>query len=296
MHSDHQTILITGTSTGFGRSATETLARAGHHVYATMRGVEGKNQAAAEELRSLASDESLDITVLELDVTSAEHIATVAEQVESSGLDVLVHNAGIFGMAPTEAYTPDQFRFMLETNVVGVHALTRAMLPVMRRQKSGLVVTISSAVGRLTMPGAAMYTATKFAVEALMEGYRYDTAEHGIDFVLIEPGAYGTDIFGKNVAPESADVVQHYPEFMATLTSVGEGLGEAIEAEGANDPAEIGRTILDLINQEAGSRPLRVPVGQDVVGIVGALNRQTAEFQRGFLEAFGFESCISLAE
>ena len=291
------TVLITGTSTGFGRLAAEHLAREGHKVFATMRGATGKNQAAADELNALTG-EGLDITVLELDVTSAEDIAAVVSAVEDSAgsLDVLVNNAGMFGMGPVEAYTSDQFRFIMETNVIGLHAITRAFLPMMRAAKSGLVINVSSVVGRLTMPGGTLYTSTKYAVEALTEGYRYETKEHGIDFVLIEPEAYGTDIFGKTFDPEDADVATAYPEFMATLAQLGEAIGETIQAEDANDPAEFGRVLSELIGMVPGTRPLRRPMGKDLKPMMDGLNGQIAEAQRGFLTAFGYTDYVDLAE
>lgn len=292
-----QTVLITGTSTGFGRLAAEHVARNGHKVFATMRGVDGKNAEPAAAVRSLADAEKLDLQVLELDVTKQADIdAAVSRIADAGGLDVLVNNAGIFGMGPTEGYTEDQFRQILETNVIGVHALTRSFLPQLRERDTSLVINISSGAGRLTMPGAAIYTASKFALEALTEGYRYDTSEHGVDFVCIEPGAYGTDIFGKSIGPANEAILEAYPQFMQTVAAVGEGLNEAMQAEGANDPNEIGHTILDLINQTPGERPLRVPVGKDMVEVISALNRQSAEYQRSFLEAFGFGGYAKYAE
>lgn len=291
-------VLITGTSSGFGRLAAEALARAGHQVYATMRGVDGKNTEAAQALQSLATTEGLALTLLELDVTREEDINAVAAKVaEQSGhLDVLVNNAGIFGMGPTEAYSAEQFRSMMETNVIGVHALTAALLPVIRKAESGLVVNISSGVGRLTMPGAGIYSATKFALEALTEAYRYDSAEHGVDFVAIEPGVYGTDIFGKNMTPANEALLANYPQFMQTLEKLGEALGESMSSEEANDPKEIGEKVIELMALPHGQRPLRVPVGKDVTDMVNGLNKDSANYQRDFLNAFGFGQYAPLAE
>lgn len=293
-----QKILITGTSTGFGRLMTETLARQGHHVFATMRGVTGKNESSADALKALSARESLKIDVLELDVTRPEDIARVVSSVQSASgsLDVLVNNAGIFGMGPTEAYTEDQLRFLFETNVVGVHALTRAFLPMMRKQKSGLIINVSSGLGRLVLPGAAVYVASKFALEALTEAYRYDLAEHGIDVVSIEPGAYGTEITGKAFHPADLAKLSAYPRLMKNLAAVGQALAAAFQAPDASKPQEVADLVLHLVDTPSGKRPLRVPVGKDVHAVVSAVNKASAECQRGLLNGFGFGSLTGLAE
>src|SRR5579862_5467456 len=149
--SSGKTVLITGASTGFGRLIAETLARKSYSVFATMRSVEGKNAKAAGELRELAKSELLNLQVLERDVTqddSVEH--AVAASVEAAGrIDIAVNNAGYGIVGVTEAVTLEQIQRIMNTNFLGAARVNRAILPIMRRQKSGLLLHISSGAGRL---------------------------------------------------------------------------------------------------------------------------------------------------
>ena len=166
-----QVVLITGASTGFGRDTAIELARKGHTVYASMRGVSGKNADHARHLTDLASAESVKLNVVEIDVTDESQINSAVESIVANEgrIDAVVNNAGIFGMGLSETYTLDQMRFMFETNVIGPMALVRAALPSMRKNKSGLFVHITSAGGRFTVPGMGLYSGTKFALEAMGE-------------------------------------------------------------------------------------------------------------------------------
>src|ERR1700761_5579804 len=156
------TILITGTSNGFGKDAALTLAQAGHQVFATMRGADGRNKSAAEELRSKG------IAVMELDVTDAASVDAGFSEVNkktNGKLDVVINNAGLFAQGLSETFAPEQVSAMFDVNVIGIQRVTRAALPAMRRNKSGLIINIGSILGRVTIPFAGLYGATKFAVE-----------------------------------------------------------------------------------------------------------------------------------
>jgi NAD(P)-dependent dehydrogenase (short-subunit alcohol dehydrogenase family) len=150
-------VIVTGSSSGFGRLTAQTLARRGYTVFATMRGVEGKNVAAAADLRKLAAREGLALQPLELDVTddaSVEH--AIGQVLATAGrIDVLVNNAAVGYVGPIEGFTPEQVRAQFETNVVGVLRVNRAVLPQMRRQGAGLLVYVSSGIGRLVSPFVA---------------------------------------------------------------------------------------------------------------------------------------------
>src|SRR6266446_5149742 len=143
-----KTILITGTSSGFGRDTAETLRRAGHTVYASMRGVQGKNREAAEALRKLG------IRTVELDVSDDTSVEAGVKTVltEAGKIDVLVNNAGIASAGVTEAFTTEQAKAIFDTNVIGLLRVTRAVLPSMRRQRDGLIINIGSILGRVTFP------------------------------------------------------------------------------------------------------------------------------------------------
>ena len=186
-----KTILITGASSGFGRDTAETLHRAGHTVYASMRGVQGKNREAAEALRKLG------IKTVELDVSDDASVEAGVETVlaEAGKIDVLVNNAGIASAGVTEAFTTEQAKAIFDTNVIGLLRVTRAVLPSMRQQHDGLIINIGSILGRVTFPFVGIYGASKFAVEALTDSLRYEVSQLGVEVVEVQPSGYPTNFF-----------------------------------------------------------------------------------------------------
>ena len=192
-------VVITGVSSGFGRLTAMFLARNGYRVFATMRGLSGRNAGAAEELRKLARDESLDLDAAEMDVTEDVSVeGCLRDVVHRAGrVDVLVNNAGFGYMGLLESFSLQQARRIFETNVMGPLRTIRAVLPHMHRQGEGLLIQVSSGAGRVVLPSMGLYCASKFALEALTESYRYELASAGIDSVSVEPGAYPTEILGK---------------------------------------------------------------------------------------------------
>ena len=196
-----QVIFITGASTGFGRLFAETLARNGHTVFATMRDPQGKNAKNAAALLALAKTESLSIFTLECDVTSdaSVELAVRSAIAQSGRIDVAINNAGYGILGLTEAITTQQAQQIMDTNFMGCVRVNRAVLPHMRRHRKGLLMHISSGAGRVVIPAFSLYTASKFAMEALAETYRYELASQGIESVVVEPGAYQTPVFGNIV-------------------------------------------------------------------------------------------------
>jgi NAD(P)-dependent dehydrogenase (short-subunit alcohol dehydrogenase family) len=168
-----QVVLVTGSSTGFGRLMVETLARRGHIVFATMRDPAGRNAANASEIRALAAKESLPLHILELDVTNDASVEqAVLASVEQAGrIDVAINNAGYVLVGLAEAVTTEQAQQIMDTNFFGSVRVNRAVLPYMRRQRSGLLLHISSGAGRVIFPSFGFYSATKFALEALAESF-----------------------------------------------------------------------------------------------------------------------------
>ncbi len=163
-----KTVLITGASTGFGRDTAETLARAGHTVFASMRDPDAKNREHAEALRVQ------NIEVVELDVTDSQSIdrAVAAVIAKAGRIDVLINNAGVAAAGVSEAFTPDQATALFDVNVIGLLRVTRAVLPHFRRHNDGLIINISTVLGRVTFPFFGHYGASKFAVEALTDSFR----------------------------------------------------------------------------------------------------------------------------
>ncbi len=275
-------ILITGSSSGFGRAGAEHYARAGAKVFATMRNVP---RAEAEELGKLARDEKLDLTVLELDVTDDDMVGRAvaeAERLTGRGLDVLVNNAGVGITGPVEVQDMEATRLAFDTNVFGYHRLARAVLPGMRARKSGHIVAVSSQLGRVISPFAGHYSATKFAVEAMFEQLAYEVAPHGIEVTIIEPGGYPTKVWvNRNAysaalkARTPARHVDGYPQIVARM-GTEDGSGRSA------DVMDVPRAIAAVIAMPAGTRPLRRPVSQGGVPQTG-INEASAAAQRAML-------------
>ncbi|MEM9166790.1 MAG: SDR family oxidoreductase [Planctomycetota bacterium] len=294
--STQQVILVTGASTGFGREAVERLARHGHTVYASMRGVAGKNRAHADELAALAASDNLKLNVIEIDVTDEAQVNQAIETIvgKEGRLDTVVNNAGIFGSGLTETFTLDQMRWMYETNVFGPMALVRAAMPTMRKQKSGLFVHITSGVGRFTVPGMGVYASTKWALEALGESLRYEGSAIGVDSVMIEPGAFKTEIFGKNMEPKEPQRAEGYGDLAAIGETFGANLEGYFGSEHYKGPSIVVDAIVEAIEAEPGTRPLRTAIGADV-GAVAAMNASSREQQLALLEGFGMPAFKPLA-
>ena len=193
-----KSVLVTGSSSGFGRLGAEHYARLGAKVFATMRNVP---RPEADELRDLASTDNLDISVIEIDVTSDEQVTAgvaAALSANEGKLDVLINNAGISIGGPIEVQDMEATELIFDTNVYGPHRMARAVLPAMRANNSGLIFNISSQLGRLIIPGFGQYSATKFALEAMSEQMAYELVPHGVDVTIIQPGGYTTNIWSNN--------------------------------------------------------------------------------------------------
>jgi len=283
MQNSKPVVLITGSSTGFGRLIAETLARKGYQVFATMRNVKGRNAAAASELADLAKRESLSLQTLELDVTDDVSVDNAVTTVltRCGRLDVLVNNAGFGVMDLCETVTMAQAQRQFDTNFFGVLRMNRAVLPAMKRHGSGLLLHVSSGAGRLAIPGMGLYCASKFAMEALAEVYHYELASQGIDSVVIEPGAYATPIKARLEPGEDSSRKTGYGE----MAEVPERIKQRIARSRAN-PQEIADLVLQIIQMPAGQRSMRYRVGPGGPG-VHRINALTDEVQVELLEAFG---------
>ena len=281
-------ILITGASTGFGRNTAETLARAGHRVFATMRDIAGRNREHADALRGKK------INVVELDVTDDGSVDRAIASVlkEAGRIDVLVNNAGIASAGVSEAFTPDQAKVLFNTNVIGIHRTIRAVLPSMRAAGDGLIINIGSVLGRVTFPFFSIYGASKFAVEALTDGFRYELSQLGVDVVLVQPSAYPTNMYASIQQPADAARATAYGatgeipgKMFATFT-------EMFSSPAAPDPHDVATAIAALIDRPRGERPARTVVGQPFAS--EAVNTATAPVQRGVIESLGLGHLASL--
>jgi NAD(P)-dependent dehydrogenase (short-subunit alcohol dehydrogenase family) len=259
-------VLITGTSTGFGRDAAERLARRGDQVFAAMRDVEGRNAEHREALERLATQERLRLRVLALDVTDQTSVdsAVAAALAEAGGLDVVINNAGVAAIGVTEAFTPEQFEQVFDVNVYGVVRVNRAVLPAMRQQRSGLLVHISSAAGRVTIPALAAYSASKYALEAIADAYRYELLPFGVDSVLVEPGVYRTGIHDRLMHPADTARIADYGdtrEFAERVNGVFQAIVSAPDAAGSGEVVD---ALVGLIDMARERRPFRTVVSPPI--------------------------------
>jgi len=282
---DRKVILITGSSSGFGRLTAETLAREGHSVYASMRDIHGRNSHVRIKVEQLAKNENLDISVIEVDVTNDSSVdEAVAFIIEDAGrIDVLINNAGVMNIGVTEAYTLQQVQQQFEVNFYRMVRTNRAVLPHMRKQKQGLLIQISSLAGRLVFPFFGVYCASKFAAEAMSEVYRYELSGFGIDSVILEPGPYGTHLLESAPRAEDKQRLEFYAELADVPNTMIKSFADLNNNDEAPDPQEVANTILRLIMKPTGQRPLRTVVGIDYG--VNRLNDSIAPFQHDLLTA-----------
>jgi NADP-dependent 3-hydroxy acid dehydrogenase YdfG len=279
-----QNVLITGTSTGFGNLTALALASRGHRVFATMRDPEGKNRERAARLRATPG-----IEVLALDVTSEPSVdAAVAAALSSAGhLDAVVNNAGLATIGLAETITPAQLLHLFDTNVVGVQRVNRAVLPAMRDRKSGLLVHVSSGLGRIVIPVVGLYGSTKFALEALSDEYRYELKTCGVEVTVVQPGAYPTEL--GSVDPNGAD--QERAKSYGPLSGALDAFVKRVTATKANptapNPQQVADAIVTLIETPAGQRPPRVAVDAANGPFVPRLNEAHAQVQRELLGMLG---------
>lgn len=255
-----KSVLITGCSSGFGRLGAEHYARMGAKVFATMRNLP---RPEAAELRALARDENLDIEVIEIDVLSDEQVAAgVAQALASTGgtLDVLVNNAGIGITGPVEVQDMEATKLMFDTNVFGCQRMVRAVVPAMRAAGGGQIFSISSQLGRLIVPGAGHYSATKFALEAMSEQMAYELVQHNIDVTIIQPGGYPTKIWvNRNVY--TADLKARTDEaVLAGYPRMAAAMGKEDGTRRVHDAMDVPRAVAEIITMPAGKRPLRKAV------------------------------------
>ncbi|MCK0208670.1 SDR family oxidoreductase [Starkeya koreensis] len=253
-------ILVTGSSSGFGRMTTEALGRAGHTVYASMRDVAGRNAANAAELSAIAGS---DIRPVELDVQSESSANAAVEKIiaESGRIDVLVHNAGHMMFGPAEAFTPEQFAQQYDVNVLGTQRVNRAALPHMRARREGLLVWISSSSSAGgTPPYLSPYFAAKAAMDSLAVQYSRELARWGIETSIIVPGAFtrGTNHFAHSGRPADKARLAAYEAgpYAGFGDQVQKAFAEIVPDDA--DPEPVAEKIVDVVDAPFGRRPFRV--------------------------------------
>ncbi|ASA20822.1 SDR family oxidoreductase [Paenibacillus donghaensis] len=246
--------LITGASSGFGLLSALKLAGQGFVVIATMRDLNsrGELQRQAEEAGVLQR-----LHFVTLDVTSETSIAAAVQKVSGSfgRIDLLVNNAGLAVGGFVEEVPMERWRMQLETNFFGLVTVTRAVLPLMRKQGSGMIINVGSISGLAGFPGYAPYAASKFAVEGFSESLRHEMLPFGIKVVLIEPGSFRTPIWGKGIADMAQQPDSPYTAKLAAVLRYSQSA-----AETAPDPQQVADLIGRISRMKAPR--LRYPIGR----------------------------------
>jgi len=292
-----QVILVTGASSGFGLMTAQSLAQAGHTVYASMRETEGRNAPQVAAIAAWAAEQKADLRTVELDVQSeASAQAGVAAVIADTGrLDVIVHNAGHMVFGPAEAFTPDQYIQQYDVNVLGAQRVNRAALPHLRGQGRGLLVWVGSSSTRGgTPPFLAPYFAAKAAMDALAVSYSAELALWGVETTIMVPGAFtkGTNHFAHSGVPADTARAAEYETgpYAGIADKALKGLASLEPADA--DPAEVARAIVRVVDMPFGRRPFRVHVdpSQDGAEVVNAVaDRMRREMYRNI----GLEALLS---
>ena len=255
-----QTVLITGSSTGIGRETARLFQARGWNVIATMRTPESESEL----------DRLDNVRVLRLDVTDEASIRdAVAEGVRAFGsIDVLINNAGFGAYGPLEATSLETIRRQFDTNVVGLLAVTRAVVPHMRSRGRGTIVNISSMGGRVAFPLGSLYHGSKFAVEGLTEALSYELGAIGVRVKLVEPGMTKSDFGSRSLVFSSDDTM---PEYAALV----KGTVEAFATLPSAETSDVAETIFDAATDD-GDR-LRYPSGNDAKMFIDMRREQDDE-------------------
>ena len=255
--------LVTRSSSGIGFETSLALAREGYYTYATMRDTKKGNQ-----IKEIAKKENLKLEVIELDVDKDETVQAAINKImkERNRIDVIVNNAGYGLFGCLEDLSMDDLKAQFETNFFGVVRTLQAVIPIMRKQKSGTIVNVSSVAGRIGFPVSPAYISSKFALEGLSESMRYELSPFGINTIIIEPGVIKTNFMSstkKSMKPDSV-----YKEITDKVI-----MGISMMAEMGTPPQEVAKTITKAIKSE---NPLpRYTVGNDAAMFLEAKKSKT---------------------
>jgi NAD(P)-dependent dehydrogenase (short-subunit alcohol dehydrogenase family) len=291
------TVLITGTSSGIGRLTAETLAAAGHTVYATMRDPGGGDATAASELPAFGESQAGDVRVAELDVTSQASADGAVHRIlaEAGGIDAVVHNAGHLFIGYVEAFTDDDLARLLDVNAIGAHRVNRAVLPHLRERRSGTLVYVGSTILVTTPPFFGPYVASKAAFDALAVVTSYEVSQFGIETSIVMPGAIprGTQHF-RNASSATDEIVAAQYARLDPLVERTHAAHERLFAPGrAADPQSVADEIERILSLPAGEKPFRSVVDAADAGVdhVMAFSDLTRE---AFVRRLGFAETLEL--
>jgi NAD(P)-dependent dehydrogenase (short-subunit alcohol dehydrogenase family) len=250
---NYKVAVVTGSSSGIGFETSLVLARNNFHTYATMR-----NPERGTKMRAVQTEENLPIEVIQLDVTSDKSVSEAIQSIlsESGRIDVLVNNAGYGLVGAFEELGMDEIKQQYETNIFGVIRVTQAVIPIMKEQKSGIIVNISSGAGRFGYPGGSAYVSTKFALEGLSESIAYELDPFGIKVALVEPGFVRTN-FSNVIAERSQESDSQYSKMMEKMAGRIEEM-----SRNSSSPELVASIVLEAVRTKNPN--LRYLAGKDV--------------------------------
>ena len=272
--------VVTGSSSGIGFETSLLLSRNGVYTYATMR-----NLNKSQQINDVAEKENLPLKVLQLDVTDDKSVKDAIRQVkdESSRIDVLINNAGYDVMGAVEDISIEEFKSQFETNLFGVIRVTKEVLPIMRNQRAGNIINISSVGGKIGIPLNSAYISSKFALEGLSESMRYELEQFGIDVILIEPGVVKSNFF------ENADVANNNTNntisaYSQLTQNLYEGFEPLLKSNSSSLPSDVAKIIYKAI--ESNNREVRYLVGKDAISIINTRQKLSdKEFENWIKES-----------
>jgi len=251
--------VVTGSSGGIGFETSLLLAQNGFKTYATMRDL-----SKSKNILTMAKRKNVSIEVGQLDVTKENSVENAISGIidQEGRIDVLVNNAGYGLMGPAEEILVDELRDQFETNVFGVLRTTKKVLPIMRKNKQGIIINLSSIVGKIGIPIMSGYISSKFALEGLMESMRYELESFGIKVVLVEPGATKTNFLNSSIFAEQAlnpkspyrSLIQKWKEAFVP------------KFEDGSSPIEVARVVLEVANST--NPEIRYSVGTETATLL----------------------------
>ena len=278
--------IVTGSSTGNGFETSLLLAKNGFYTYATMRNIDKSTR-----IKEISKKDSLPLEVLQLDVTDDKSVTDAINVISNrqGRIDVLVNNAGYEHHGAVEELSIEEIKTQFETNFFGAVRVMKAVLPVMRKQRSGAIVNISSIGGKIGVPLNSAYVGSKFALEGFSESIKYELEGFGIKVILIEPGAVNTNYLENSKQAQTAKIPDSpYAEFSK---KVSEGVRERFKHTNSSSPMQVAEVILGAIKSEKPNT--RYLVGNDAVTIMEKRKKSSdSELERwikqSLLEQKGF--------
>jgi len=260
MSQGEQVAVVTGSSSGIGYETSLTLARNGFHTYATMRKVDGGGAGGSKQITDIAKNESLSLQVIQLDVNNDKSVTEAINRIanEKGRIDVVINNAGYDLMGALEETSIDEIKGQFETNFFGAVRVMQSVIPMMREQRGGIIVNITSLGGRISFPLNSPYHATKFALEGLSESIQYELEPFGIKIIVIEPGGVGSN-FLKNLKMSTKTSDPLNSPYRSMQNSMSEYFKQW--AQNLAHPSEVAKVILQAVTSD--NPDFRYVVGKD---------------------------------